>query len=978
MPNWIPRDIMSDILQAVEAEDNSTQVFYITSGGGEGKTILLRQVGMKLGSVDGMASSERWSGILDLYHSDVNTNSGLETHLSEALQTKRNEFGPYHNERDIFTARREAGLLGPELEEERTRVAEVFAECMNAVTEERRVVVAVDTTERIQYERDKVQEHCHLEAETTTVRAWLLDQLVHWKNCVVLLVGRPEGDPYLGQALQEKLEKEPAVQYNSMTLGGFTESEARAYFAQKAKQVPEVNEVDPDFLHLLWEVTKGSPIRLDLAIEVIQRGLGFDKFQEKVEQAPRQAARDEIDRLLIESVMNDPDDSLRQILRYLAVARKGLDAELLHYLAGEWDIDRCQQLLDTVAERGFIKKRPGDERLFLHDEMYQLCDKNLFQAPAVQSLSERIAAWYDEQIETAKNEGCKDRQQDLEIDSLIYRLRADPREGYHWYVRQAESAIRSVQAGLDMQLRSEVLAFLGSKSPIDANLLSNTSGLAEEFNCDSAAHWVKRLMMQGKNEKAVKVGEQACIAFCPPDDPKFKLARAELEVHKAESMIYTGRAQEAVALLYEIIADIENGRKPEELAPQKADSYEGWRRNLVLGRGHNDIGYAHWMLLGHYEAALEEFRSALPYFRASELEEELANTQDNMGRVYGLRRHPTRAETLVDEGLRIRRDLGREYRVGLSLNSRAIVHLEFSQPRNALPLSEQALDIFEGLGARRGIGLALITLGRSLRKMGGLWREGTMPHKDCETYFRRGTGVLQQAVDIFEEEVDEPVRMVEALNELGCIYRDWSRLARASGKSSLSRTTAVEAVKYLEQCIERAEKLQIPVQYVDTCEDLAHAFYWRGHFDNAHRWLRRAYENVPEEYKFAEGGRPEIPTEECIEAFWQQMGKIELLWGDVVWDEGTGNGSQPASRRVLGEAARHYLLSSIYFEHYSGRDVGLQIAFRHVYVRFKYAALDDLGYLQQDALPTVAEQYSIDATRFLSFLRDTLGLSSKT
>jgi hypothetical protein len=120
-----------------------------------------------------------------------------------------------------------------------------------------------------------------------------------------------------------------------------------------------------------------------------------------------------------------------------------------------------------------------------------------------------------------------------------------------------------------------------------------------------------------------------------------------------------------------------------------------------------------------------------------------------------------------------------------------------------------------------------------------------------------------------------------------------------------------------------------------------------------------------------------VPVEECIEAFWQQLGKIELLWGDVVWDEGTEDGSQPASREVLEETARHYLLSSIHFEHFSRRDVGLPIVFRHVYVRFKYAALDDLRYLQK-ALPAVAEQYNIDASRFLSFLRDTLGLSPQT
>ncbi len=75
--------------------------------------------------------------------------------------------------------------------------------------------------------------------------------------------------------------------------------------------------------------------------------------------------------MLIELVMNgEADPALRDILRYLAVARRGLDAELLHHLAGGWDIATCQQRLAEISERSFVKRRPDDGRLFLHDEMY--------------------------------------------------------------------------------------------------------------------------------------------------------------------------------------------------------------------------------------------------------------------------------------------------------------------------------------------------------------------------------------------------------------------------------------------------------------------------------------------------------------------------------------------------------------------------------------------------------------------------------
>ena len=412
MPEWIPRKTMPDILKAIEATDRSTHVFYITSKGGEGKTILLRQIGMKLGSPDGITPCFPWSGILDLYHSDVNTNSGLEAHLSQALETA-GEFQSYRDEHDAYAARREAGLIGWELEAERARMAEVFAECMNAVTRWSRVVIALDTTERIQYELDEIQKLCQMEDESTTVKAWLLDQLRRWENCVVLLVGRPEeAESYLGEALAKALTADPRIRYEAITLGGFDEDEARAYFAQKESEFPAVRELDPDFRHRLWEVTEGSPIRLDLAIEVIQHGLGFDKFREKVEKGSAKEVCQEIDRLLIDHVMRgEPDSSVRDVLRYLAVARKGLDAELLHYLAGERDLNKCQARLDAVAERSFVKQRPADGRLFLHDEMYQLCDTHLLHSAEVQSLSQRVIEWYDAQIDAIDD---RDRLKDLQ------------------------------------------------------------------------------------------------------------------------------------------------------------------------------------------------------------------------------------------------------------------------------------------------------------------------------------------------------------------------------------------------------------------------------------------------------------------------------------------------------------------------------------------------------------------------------------
>ncbi|MBE0699147.1 MAG: hypothetical protein IH586_19680, partial [Anaerolineaceae bacterium] len=345
MPAWIPRDTLNKIKKAVERKDEITSVFYITSQGGEGKTVLLRQMGMWLGSPDGIQPSKtilkedrnvRYSGILDLYHSEVNTNSGLESHIMKGIEDK-DEFRDFILRRQIFTTRRRSGLPPAELEEERQKMASTFADCFNKVSRWERVVTAIDTAERVQYEMDEIQIECGIKGETTNVCEWLITQLSLWKNCVVLLVGRPEKEnPYLRKELEEKINGLAGVHYESLTLGGFNPGEAERFFDQ-AREDPELAEIlNPDFCEKLGMAVNRSPIRLELAMEAIHRGYDLEKLTDKVREGTSAEIQEQIDKLLIEYVLNpEPHHKENQVLRYLAVARKGLNLDLLFYLVND-------------------------------------------------------------------------------------------------------------------------------------------------------------------------------------------------------------------------------------------------------------------------------------------------------------------------------------------------------------------------------------------------------------------------------------------------------------------------------------------------------------------------------------------------------------------------------------------------------------------------------------------------------------------
>jgi tetratricopeptide (TPR) repeat protein len=984
MTDWILRKFLHEISEAIEARDGSACVFYITGQAGVGKTVLLRQVGRELGSQDGIAPHFPWSGILDLYHSAVNTNSGLEERLMKALETA-DEFSAFRTEREEFAARRAAGLLAQELEEARAHLAATFADCLNKVTSIHRVVVALDTTERIQYGADRVQVLGGLTEESTTVKPWLLDQLARWRNCVVLLAGRP--DPSLASALQSRLKGVAGVTFIPRDLTGFDQDEMRRYLALRGRDVPGLDSLSEADRSLLWQVTEGRPIRVELFLESLKYGLGFDRLWQNITQGSPAKARQEIDRWLMAAIMNDQGYELHEVLQYLAVARKGLDSALLRHLTG-WDEARCHKQLEELKKRTFVKIRPDDGRIFWHDEVFDLCDNYLIVRAG--DLSKRIAEWYDRQIgelegAMGRPQGDEERRetqrklQDLRVDSLIYRLRADPHAGYEWYTRQAEYAIRAAEVGYDMRLRNELLAFVNSASEVDRKILPPSAELRRAIEYDAAAHWVKRYMIRGENEKAVALAGRVREApeFQPLfTEPSLSLARADLGVYHAQALIYTHRADEAIELLKSVIAELEGGASPEELAGQEPKSFAGWRRNLILGRAHNNLGYAYWMVLRRYGLALQEFRRALPYFRASDLLEETANTTDNMGRVYAALYRRSQAESLVEDGLQLRRRLGRDYRVALSLISRAIVHSAFNEPHRAFAVAKQALDICEGLETKRGIGLATLVVGRAARQLGALWATGVYGYEDSKKFLAEARRAEERAIGIFKE-VTEPVRLVEAYNELGCTYREWAALERDHALDSpLPRALSATAIRWLEESLRQAEELGSWVQYTDTCEDIAEVYVQQGDFDRAALWLQRAEEKIPDAYKIIEGrGLGDVPLEERVEEYWQILGKVELRRGHMAYDRADAANQGKVTRAALEEAMTHYALAATYFERYSAHAVRLEATHKQVYSRIRRCKLEDLEYIQGTFLPSLKDRYGLDPATLGRFFEETLGLA---
>jgi tetratricopeptide (TPR) repeat protein len=209
-----------------------------------------------------------------------------------------------------------------------------------------------------------------------------------------------------------------------------------------------------------------------------------------------------------------------------------------------------------------------------------------------------------------------------------------------------------------------------------------------------------------------------------------------------------------------------------------------------LGQLYSNWGYAH-RAKGDWKQALKRYDQALEMPGAAK---NIARTLNNIGFVHFLRGDLIAARTYIGRGLSMRKELSIPYELGLGYNTMGIVMEHSGRYDDAADLYDKALAAFEEARSERGRALALINLGR-LRRV-------TNSFGDAIRY-------LDEAKMILERKRDHDY-LVEALNELGCVYRhrreegDWEK-----------------AVHWLEESHERAEAIGNTFREADNLEDLS-------------------------------------------------------------------------------------------------------------------------------------------------------------
>ena len=918
-------DRKEELREIKEAFEKGGKAVVILGKGGIGKTRILEELCNK--EWKNGKSNFTSLGIFDVYHSSYHRISGVEKAIVDGVRKTidKDAFEGYEEARNRFTKAREKGMPSLSLSGLREAMSKAFWDDFRSALGRmgnRHLVLCFDTMELLFHEADNVERLLGERPHRLELADWLAKAArKDLPNLHFLLAGRPERKWW--EEFQAYASNKP------VELGGLNEEGVKEYL-----EAVGLRDSDPE---IVWKWTRGEPLRLVFVTMLIAaRG-----------RLPQPPVTDEkIDKTLIEEIMRLTDD-MSIALPYIALLSKGATPELLSVAMGdsypEWDERKAKGFLGRLRNMPFVKIRPSDDRIFLHDEMYRVMRKYVLNAWLIEmkDASEKVVEYYEKHPELPGSE------------RVYYKLYWSWKEGFDEYRRLSDEAIAEHRVEDDMLLRDEVFRFINDYG---------FTNLRPQVDKDAIIRWVKRLLAMAEYRKAM--GLAAEVRKNGIIDGLDEEEKAVFSVYEAEAESYAGLFDHSEYLL-ERARNVLEGL---EAGPGKVPSYEKTARLQAKIRAFNNIGYIqtrkhdYWSAAEWYKKALMEYgdlpkpkktwTSKVKRVRGlfgEGLLNDWADTLKNLAFVYSRLGFSRSAYQLASESNKIYSMTNNEYGHGLAMSTMGAIFSGREWYCSAQRVLKEALKVFQPGGIvpdKRAEAIVSLELGQALRKsvdmenLEGRENEFWNILDQSEAYLMRAEGVLER---------EEPSRLADVLHALGCLYRDMlafkKRVPGWKGGNTLPPSSyRSESIKYLESAFGKAASdLQKADILIDKAEVCYHYYYEKGYRKrlgesaekDINKRLERAENLVPESFRYPYRGP--YPTEEQQRqaVWWQVMSKINLLKGHVSFKEGK-----------FKEAIEEYLESFLFLDLYSEEALELLVTARsgrRLYSKFSRVGANHLG-----------------------------------
>ncbi|RME31532.1 MAG: tetratricopeptide repeat protein [Thermoflexia bacterium] len=546
-------------------------------------------------------------------------------------------------------------------------------------------------------------------------------------------------------------------------------------------------------------------------------------------------------------------------------------------------------------------------------------------------------------------------------EEVSYRLRRDPVDGFQAYQLYAKESYWSYEDTLERLLHSEILEFL--RAHREESSFDGLPRAAVEVVVGGIRR-VERFKGENRFQDGLDLARHIRTQCADLFEQAGRLSELQLRVLEAELLTYLGQDLEgAERLLRDTLWDLEEIRPP-------AGSLEAWQRDVLRAEAYNVLGYC-YRNMGWFQRASEAYRRAIREWRALEQKErdelrkmalraQHANTLNNLGWALAELGRFARAAQACEDALEMRVALGPAAPVALSLNTFAMVLVRDDKPHRAHILAGRALGIFRDTGIPRGVGLASIALAEALR------RRSAVPFlyapEEAAELLRQAARHAQEAVEIFGPggPVPERSRLVEALIERGCVYRQWAWL-RASAPYKSDDPSAEDLASWSEQDLREAMEVAgetFPYRRLDAHVNLAWLHYYMRQHEMAEREARAALDSVPEEYRLEH--RPPDPGRLPYTFYWFLQGKTYLVLGELRWRKF----AERQDPEALRECATYYTAALAANELYAPDFRDLRRALHRIYIRVR--GLNDEEFrIFHEGIARAVEQYRLKSPTLL-------------
>lgn len=910
--------------------DGAFHVIFYEGQYGVGKTRLLNRILE-------MAQDSRYPGapltLIDLYHTRHHYPEGLARGIVGALADQAAYFIKFSNARKELDQARSSGdssLAAKKLEE-------MLEECINGLvklSQEKGLLLLFDTVELWIYPQDAA-------SPLALAGEWLKTWIGKLPKGVVVFAGRPQI-----KALSEQLKH---LKPGSVPLQVFTATETEAYLekiAQRyASQVHTPLQFDPNEIQLLHQLSNGQPILLALYLELYLRN---NQVKTRLSAWDTRHFEQE----LMDQLMSEPE--LGEVLKAAGRAPKGVDQELLARLLGITKEDAAGKL-EMLSKLSFAKTFTETDRIFLHDEMYNLLHKTVYKFSAdlaeaqqartviyeyyaekikekdtiLRSLFEQIVAGteFETKIQNLVDEIRKieEPRQAMKTESVYYRLRQTMIGGLRRAYRYIHEAVASGNGEILIPIQLELSTFLRD---IEHYPKAQTQQHQPFLQGLLLLYPLLMAVADGKSSDVFEMEPETMAAIrqvAGISEEQRRVLMAIAQAWRGTTHVFGGNYTTGGEKL---------GAAIELLKPELKWGSMLWFRNVTLCFAHRQRAYM-VRVQGRFAAAKEDFQEALRYsrdevdfwFEESTARDALGIAQMNMGDFQDA------SENLEDAlDLRYRAAIGS--RIALSHTSLAQYHIATRSYDDARLHAQYALNISDAIGYLRGRAFGFRYLAEATRRKAfavfgaknqlRLLNEARRYSEDSKT---------------LSSQLSEPTRQISAILEHGCVLRDLIRLE----EDPIER----------EKLFKESDKLLMEAAALSSKEGRAGVKYlevdarvnriWLGVYANRKEFAltaaKEALAAFPSAY-FLKQGKVVDPSEaEKDPILWSQLGKLHVGLGSMAmadWSAAKGD------EKKLLEAATNLMLGLEYSAQFEKDHRGLREGRKNIFSDLKKLNLNEL------------------------------------